>query len=84
MEFSLRWLPTNVCMRWKTNFLFSSTLSARRPPVDQKVIYQRMFGFWSIAQMSLFFTVVGLFNAFLMWPMALLLYFLGVEIIVCK
>uniref|UniRef100_A0A6G1S3Y8 Solute carrier family 35 member F4 n=1 Tax=Aceria tosichella TaxID=561515 RepID=A0A6G1S3Y8_9ACAR len=46
-----------------------------------KVIYQRMFGFWSIAQMSLFFTLIGLFNAFLMWPVALLLYFLGVELI---
>jgi len=43
-----------------------------------------MFGFWSIAQMSLFFTLIGLFNAFLMWPVALLLYFLGVELIVCK
>lgn len=49
-----------------------------------QVIYQRMFGFWSIAQMSLFFTLIGLFNAFLMWPIALLLYFLGVELIVCK
>lgn len=43
-----------------------------------------MFGFWSIAQMSLFFTLIGLFNAFLMWPVVLLLYFLGVELIVCK
>ena len=43
-----------------------------------------MFGFWSIAQMSLFFTLIGLFNAFLMWPVALLLYFLGVELIVCE
>lgn len=51
---------------------------------SSQVIYQRMFGFWSIAQMSLFFTLIGLFNAFLMWPLALLLYFLGVELIVCK
>lgn len=43
-----------------------------------------MFGFWSIAQMSLFFTLIGLFNAFLMWPVALLLYLLNVELIVCK
>lgn len=43
-----------------------------------------MFGFWSIAQMSLFFTLIGLFNAFIMWPIALLLYFLGAELIVCK
>lgn len=49
-----------------------------------KVMYQRMFGFWSIAQMSLFFTFIGLFNAFLMWPIALLLYFLGIELVACK
>lgn len=47
-------------------------------------MYQRMFGFWSIAQMSLYFTFIGLFNAFLMWPIALLLYFLGIEIVSCR
>lgn len=54
------------------------------PPPPPQVLYQRMFGFWSIAQMSLFFTIVGLFNALLLWPFALLFYFLGIEIIACK
>lgn len=49
-----------------------------------QVLYQRMFGFWSIAQMSLFFTIIGLFNALIIWPFVLLFYFLGIEIIACK
>lgn len=43
-----------------------------------------MFGFWSIAQMSLFFTLIGLFNALFMLPVALLLHLLGLELIACK
>ncbi|KAG9510336.1 Solute carrier family 35 member F4, partial [Fragariocoptes setiger] len=49
-----------------------------------KVFYQRMFGFWSVAQMSLFFTLIGFLNAFLMWPIVLVLYFTGTEIIIWR
>jgi hypothetical protein len=41
-----------------------------------------MIGYTTFAQMSLFFTLVGLLNAFLMWPLVLLLYFFGVETII--
>lgn len=66
------------------NLCLNQTTKQQPISINLQVIYQRMFGFWSIAQMSLFFTLIGLFNAFLMWPVALLLYFLGVELIVCK
>lgn len=41
-----------------------------------------MLGYTTFAQMSLFFTLVGLLNAFLMWPLVLLLYFTGAETII--
>ncbi|CAG2167781.1 unnamed protein product, partial [Oppiella nova] len=47
-----------------------------------RVFFKRMIGYTSFAQMSLFFTLIGLMNAFLMWPLILLLYLFGAEIIV--
>ncbi|RWS01993.1 putative thiamine transporter SLC35F3-like protein [Dinothrombium tinctorium] len=44
-----------------------------------KVFYKRTIGYTTFAQTALFFTLVGFLNAFLMWPMVLLLYFTGVE-----
>ena len=41
-----------------------------------------MIGYTSFAQMSLFFTLIGLMNAFLMWPFILLLYLFGAETII--
>lgn len=41
-----------------------------------------MIGYTTFAQMSLFFTLIGLLNALLMWPMVLLLYFFGAETII--
>lgn len=73
-----------TCATSQQFVLLTFKTSPGQPHSIPKVIYQRMFGFWSIAQMSLFFTLIGLFNALLMWPVALLLYFLGVELIVCK
>uniref|UniRef100_T1K8W9 EamA domain-containing protein n=2 Tax=Tetranychus urticae TaxID=32264 RepID=T1K8W9_TETUR len=44
-----------------------------------KVFYKRTLGYTTFAQTSLFFTLVGFMNAFLIWPMVLLLYFTGAE-----
>ena len=38
-----------------------------------------MIGYASVGEMSLFFSLIGFLNAFLMWPMVLLLYFTGAE-----
>lgn len=46
----------------------------------RQVFYQRMIGYGSYGEMSLFFTLIGLLNAFLIWPLVLLLYFTGSEI----
>ncbi|RWS29495.1 hypothetical protein B4U80_05861 [Leptotrombidium deliense] len=43
------------------------------------VFYKRTIGYTTFAQTALFFTLVGFLNAFLLWPMVLLLYFTGVE-----
>ncbi|CAG2161587.1 unnamed protein product [Oppiella nova] len=47
-----------------------------------KVFFKRTIGYTTFAQMSLFFTLMGLMNAFLMWPLILLLYLFGAETIV--
>lgn len=44
-----------------------------------KVFYQRMIGYASYGEMSLFFTLIGLLNGILLWPMVLLLYFTSSE-----
>jgi len=38
-----------------------------------------MIGYASYGEMSLFFSLIGLLNAFLLWPLVLLLYFTGSE-----
>ena len=38
-----------------------------------------MIGYGSYGEMSLFFTLIGLLNLFLLWPIVLLLYFTGTE-----
>lgn len=48
----------------------------------KKVFYKRIIGYTTFAQTSLFFTLVGFLNGFLMWPIVLLLYFAGAEILV--
>ena len=44
-----------------------------------KVFYHRMIGYRSYGELSLFFTLIGLLNLLLMWPLVLLLYFTGTE-----
>lgn len=39
-----------------------------------------MIGYGSYGEMSLFFTLIGLLNLFLVWPLLLLLYFTGSEL----
>lgn len=41
-----------------------------------------MFGDASYGQVSLFFSLIGLLNALLFWPIVLLLHFTGAEVIV--
>lgn len=50
--------------------------------IEFQVFFKRMIGYTSFAQMSLFFTLIGLLNAFLMWPLILLLYLFGAETII--
>lgn len=40
-----------------------------------------MIGYENFGEMSLFFTLIGFLNAFLMWPLVLLLYFTGTEVL---
>ena len=47
-----------------------------------KVFYHRMIGYGSYGEMSLFFTLIGLLNLFLLWPFVLLLYLTGTETLV--
>ncbi|XP_054156917.1 putative thiamine transporter SLC35F3 [Oppia nitens] len=47
-----------------------------------KVFFKRIIGYTSFAQMSLFFSLIGLMNAILMWPLIMLLYLFGAETIV--
>ncbi|GAB6023863.1 hypothetical protein CHUAL_008602 [Chamberlinius hualienensis] len=45
-----------------------------------KVLFKKMFGEASFNQVALFFTVISLFNTFLLWPIAVALYFTEMEI----
>ena len=47
-----------------------------------KVMFKKIIGEVNFAQVSLFFSLMGLLNAVLLWPLALVLYFtqLGEEI----
>ena len=49
--------------------------------IGSQVFYQRMIGYASYGEMSLFFSLIGFLTALLMWPMVLLLYFTGSETI---
>lgn len=49
--------------------------------IELQVFYQRMIGYASYGEMSLFFSLIGFLTALLMWPMVLLLYFTGSETI---
>ena len=42
---------------------------------------RRMIGYTTFAQMALFHTILGILNALFAWPIVLLLYWTGVEII---
>ncbi|EZA58449.1 putative thiamine transporter SLC35F3 isoform X2 [Ooceraea biroi] len=44
-----------------------------------KVLFKKVIGETTFGQMSLFFTLIGLCNAALLWPICLALYFSGVE-----
>ncbi|EEB11586.1 conserved hypothetical protein [Pediculus humanus corporis] len=46
-----------------------------------KVLFKKVIGEASYGQVSLFFSLIGLFNATLLWPLCLTLYFTGVEIL---
>lgn len=46
-----------------------------------KVLFKKVIGEASYGQVSLFFSLIGLFNAALLWPLCLTLYFTGVEIL---
>lgn len=47
-----------------------------------KVFMRRMIGYTTFAQMALFHSLVGVLNMLLAWPLILILYATGVEIIV--
>ncbi|XP_078037972.1 solute carrier family 35 member F3 isoform X1 [Augochlora pura] len=44
-----------------------------------KVLFKKVLGETTFGQMSLFFSLIGLCNAMLLWPICLALYFTGVE-----
>jgi len=44
-----------------------------------KVMFKRVIGEVSFSQVALFFSLIGLLNATLLWPIVLLLYFSGLE-----
>lgn len=44
-----------------------------------KVLFKKVIGEASYGQVSLFFSLIGLLNAALLWPLCLTLYFTGVE-----
>jgi len=44
-----------------------------------QVLFKKVIGETTFGQMSLFFTLIGLCNAALLWPICLALYFSGVE-----
>ncbi|XP_011704876.1 PREDICTED: putative thiamine transporter SLC35F3 isoform X2 [Wasmannia auropunctata] len=46
-----------------------------------KVLFKKVIGETTFGQMSLFFSLIGLCNAALLWPICLALYFSGVETI---
>ncbi|XP_018903874.1 solute carrier family 35 member F3 isoform X2 [Bemisia tabaci] len=46
-----------------------------------KVLFKKVIGNASYGQIALFFSVIGLINAALLWPLCLALYFTGVEVI---
>jgi solute carrier family 35 protein F3/4 len=46
-----------------------------------KVFYQRMIGYVSYGEMTLFFTLIGLLTGFLIWPLVLLLYLTSSEML---
>jgi len=44
-----------------------------------QVLFKKVIGDASYGQVSLFFSLIGLFNAALLWPLCLVLYFTRVE-----
>ena len=44
-----------------------------------QVLFKKVIGDASYGQVSLFFSLIGLFNATLLWPLCLVLYFTRVE-----
>ncbi|XP_049962935.1 putative thiamine transporter SLC35F3 isoform X3 [Schistocerca serialis cubense] len=46
-----------------------------------KVLFKKVIGEASYGQVSLFFSLIGMFNAALLWPVCLTLYFTGTEIL---
>ncbi|KAG8228965.1 hypothetical protein J437_LFUL009742, partial [Ladona fulva] len=45
-----------------------------------KVLFKKVMGEASMGQVALFFSIVGLLNAILLWPLLLTLYLLGAEV----
>ncbi|XP_065210398.1 solute carrier family 35 member F3 isoform X2 [Planococcus citri] len=46
-----------------------------------KILFKKTFGEVSLGQISLFFSLIGMLNATLLWPLCLVLYFTGVEVL---
>ena len=46
-----------------------------------QVLFKKVIGNANYGQISLFFSLIGLLNAALLWPLCLTLYFTGVEIL---
>lgn len=44
-----------------------------------QVLFKKVIGDASYGQVSLFFSLIGLLNASLLWPLCLTLYFTGIE-----
>jgi solute carrier family 35 protein F3/4 len=55
----------------KTNFVF----------YNLQVMFKKMIGDATYGQVSLFFSLIGLLNAALLWPVCLVLYFSEIEIL---
>ena len=50
--------------------------------MKMKVSFKRIFGEASYGQVSFFFSLIGVMNVALLWPIVLLLHFTGVEVII--
>ena len=49
--------------------------------IDSQVLFRKIFGHVTVGQVSLFFSFIGLLNATLLWPLCLVFYFTGIEVL---